>query len=192
MSKSREQINQFLGGINIEGKRVLDVGVQNNPASNYVKGIAKEYLTTDVDEEWGSDYLFDLNKDFKKSIIKGGKKFDVVFCLEVLEHCWNPVQAIWNLFDLVDEGGVCYISVPFINPIHDKWDYLRYTPEWFEKVLPMVGFKGFKIHLRRASIGTEDLMRFYQGEGLRMSKIREVMGDGHLKNLIGVIVEAGK
>lgn len=192
MSKSREQINQFLSGISIEGKSVLDVGVQNNPAYKYCRGHADKYVTMDIDEEWKPDVVGDLNLPVSVALKREIVRFDVVFCLEVLEHCWNPIEALKNLFEFTKEGGVCYLSVPFINPIHDKWDYLRYTPEWFEKVIPMVGFKSFEIHVRRASLGLEYLMEFYKSEGLRMSKIREVMGDGNLKNLIGVIVEAHK
>lgn len=200
MSKSREQINKFLSEINITGKKVLDVGVQDNPAYKYCRGTAEKYLTLDVDNQWNPNFVYDLNDDkidlsILNNILNADKiigGFDIVFCLEVLEHCWNPIVALKNLYDFTSENGVCYISVPFINPIHDKWDFLRYTPEWFEKVLPMVGFKEFKIHLRKATVGIKDLMNFYQGEGLKMSKIREAMGDGGLKDLIGVIVEARK
>ncbi len=189
MSKSREQINHFLSQINITHKTVLDVGVQDNPAYKYCRGTASKYKTLDVDKEWNPDILADINEEYPFHLYDS---YEVVFALEVLEHCWNPIQALKNLSSFTAKDGVCYISVPFINPIHDKWDFLRYTPEWFEKVLPMVGFKEFTIHLRKATIGRDDLMKFYQGEGLKLSKIREVMGDGSLKDLIGVIVEARK
>ena len=189
MSKSREQINHFLNGIDIEGKLVLDVGVQNNPASNYCKGKASVYKTLDIDGQWNPDFVNDLN-DYV--INKNDLSFDIVFCMEVLEHVWNPINALKNLYKYTKENGVCYISVPFINPIHDKWDYLRYTPEWFKKVLPRVGFKDIKITNRMASVGQCSLSHFYTEEGLKFSKIRKQMGDSELINLIGVIVEARK
>jgi len=190
VSKSREQINQFLSTIDITDKAVLDVGVQNNPASNYTKGVAKKYLTMDVDDEWKPDLVADLNYRLPTFELTG--LHDIVFCLEVLEHCWHPVEAVKNLAGFTKEGGVCYISVPFINPIHDKWDFLRYTDEWFKVVLPKVGFKEVRIHYRMATEGFEILKAFYQSEGLRMSKIRQGMGDGNKLALIGLIVEARK
>jgi len=200
MSKSREQINQFLSEINLDGKTVLDVGVQDNPAAKYCNGSARKYLTMDVDREWRPNFLYDLNDDkidigYLGNLVNQQhfkNRFDVVFCLEVLEHCWSPVQALENLFDFTKEGGTCYISTPFINPLHDKWDYLRYTPEWFEKVLPMVGFKEFTIKKRYATLGVLDLIKFYQAEGLRMSKIRLNKGQHKDQALIGLFIEAKK
>jgi len=200
MSCSRNQINKFLGEIDITGKTVLDVGVQNNPARKYTKGETKKYMTLDIDNEWSPDLVLDINEtDIDLSIftniinaqrIRGG--FDIVFCLEVLEHCWNPIEAVRNLAEFTADGGVCYISVPFINPLHDKWDYLRYTPEWFEKVLPIVGFKRVVVKKRMATNGVLDLMTFYRNEGLRMSKIRLKAGQSKDQALIGLFVEAHK
>lgn len=195
MSKSREQINQFLSGINIDGKTVLDVGVQDNPAYKYCRGTAEKYLTMDIDKEWKPNLVYDLNyfglvKELQKNNLED--RFDIVFCLEVLEHCYEPHFALLNIFDSLKDGGIAYISVPFINPIHDKWDYLRYTPEYFEKVLPQIGFSDFDIKLRKTTLGKQELMNFYQAEGLRMSKIRQQMGDGDKLDLIGLFIEAKK
>lgn len=188
MSKSREQINKFLSQIDITDKSVLDVGVQNNPAKKYTKGEAKEYLTIDVDAEWGPDLVADLNDKLPSFEVAG--LFDVVFCLEVMEHCWNPIQVLKNLSEFTKKGGVCYVSVPFINPIHDKWDYLRYTGEWFMRVAPMVGFTKLDINYRMAE--GNKILEFYQEEGLRMSKIRHEMGDGKLIKMVGLFIKAYK
>lgn len=190
MSKSREQINKYLSQIDISNKSVLDVGVQNNPAKKYTKGEPKEYLTIDVDAEWSPDLVADLNEPMSNALIKEIKRFDVVFCLEVMEHCWNPIQVLKNLSEFTKEGGVCYISVPFINPIHDKWDYLRYTDEWFTRVATMVGFSKLDVKYRMAE--GNKILEFYQEEGLRMSKIRHEMGDGQLIKMVGLFICATK
>lgn len=189
MSKSREQLNFYLSQIDITGKRVLDVGVQNNPARKYVKGEPKEYLTVDIDDKWKPDFVRDLNLPSFKN---GLGVYDVVFCLEVLEHCYDPIMAVKNLFNVTKKGGVCYMSAPFINPLHDEWDYLRFTPEWFYKVLPMVGFKEVVVKERISTVGRESLLWFYKEEGLRMSKLRYERGEGNKLPLIGCFVEARK
>ena len=200
MSCSRNQINKFLGEIDITGKTVLDVGVQNNPARKYTKGETKKYMTLDIDNEWSPDLVLDINEtDIDLSIftniinaqrIRGG--FDIVFCLEVLEHCWNPIEAVRNLAEFTADGGVCYISVPFVNLIHDKWDMLRYTYQFFEKVLPMVGFKSVEIKRRIATVGLNDYMNFNKKEGIRMSKVTQKMGlSKHIAD-IGYFVIAKK
>ncbi len=93
---------------------------------------------------------------------------DVVFCLETLEHLWNPISALKNLEKLTKE--VCYISTPFINPIHDVVDYVRYTFQWYEMVLPKFGFKKVVVR-RREATSKELLMAFFNQEGMRMSKV---------------------
>ena len=41
-------------------------------------------------------------------------KFDAVFCLEVFEYVWNPVEAFKNLWRLMNNDSVAYVSFPAI------------------------------------------------------------------------------
>lgn len=193
MSKSREQLNEFLSHIDIQGKSVLDVGVQDKPAKNRTKGEPKSYWTLDIDESWSPDLVGDLNlpwEDFVAQVWKGKEKVDVVFCLETLEHCWDPVQALTNMANILRSGGVMYVSTPFINPHHDTHDYLRFTNEWYRDVMPRVGLKVVNIKERTATAGKSLLQAFYNAEGLRVSKIRPEYGNYTYP--IGYFVEAIK
>lgn len=171
MSLSRNQINNWLKTINITGKSVLDVGAgpKEKWALNIVKGKPRLYNTSDCDANFGCHAEADLNNP-----IPWKSNYDVVFCLEVLEHTWNPVQALTHLTEVAKE--VIYISVPFINPHHDKWDYFRITGEWFQMVFPKLGFKNVKVIERSATEGRKLLEQFYTKEGLRISKIRPEFG----------------
>jgi len=120
------------------------------------------------------------------------KQYDIVFCLETLEHVWNPTEAVKFLYNITKEGGTCYISVPFINPIHDEWDYLRFTDEWFKKVLPKVGFRSVEIKRRVATKGLDDLMNFYKAESMRFSKVRIKRDELHKLEDIGYWIVAKK
>jgi len=189
MSLSRNKINSWLSNIDIQGKSVLDVGSgkKTKQARDYTKGKPKKYVMLDVNKEVEPDIVMDLNEDGWL-----GEEFDIVFCLETLEHCWNPINAIEKLYRMLKMGGTCYISVPFINPIHDTWDMLRFTNEWFEKVLPIVGFKKVEIERRIATNGLESLMDFYKLEGMRMSKIRLKNNERHKIGDIGYCIIAYK
>ena len=199
MSLSRNQLNDYLKTINIQDKRVLDVGVQDKPTSRLTQGTPLTYKTLDIDPQWKPDIVGDLNdpeltvKLLQESAYQDTDGtnigFDTVFCIEVLEHCWDPVQAITNLSQCMKHGGNLYISTPFINPHHDQVDYLRYTNEWYRDVLPRFGLKPH-IMERKATAGTGLLTAFYQAEGLRVSKIRPEFG--HYSNPIGYIVHAVK
>lgn len=195
MSKSREQLNVFLSEIDIEGKLCLDIGVQDKPTSRLTKGTPSKYMTLDIEGKWSPDIIADLNEDwgvwvghtYSKEMEKNGG-FDAIFCIETLEHCWNPLQAVQNMSGVLKEGGDLYISVPFIGPHHDVVDYLRFTHEWFEEVLPKFGLEIIKIGERVATIGRADLIQFFSKEHMRVSKIRPEYG--HYTYPVGYFVHA--
>lgn len=199
MSKSREQLNVFLSEIDIEGKICLDVGVQDKPTSRLTRGVPKRYFTLDIDEKWSPDIVADLNDgsgfvgkipDHVFSEMDKNQGFDAIFCIETLEHCWNPIQAVDNLSLYLKEGGDLYISVPFIGPHHDVVDMLRFTHEWFEKVLPIFNLNIVSIKERVATEGRSNLIEFYSKEYMRISKIRPEYG--HYTYPIGYFVHAKK
>ncbi|GIR20556.1 hypothetical protein CM15mP35_08170 [bacterium] len=39
---------------------------------------------------------------------------------EVLEHTKNPINAIQNLYEIIDENSYVMLSTPFIFHIHDE------------------------------------------------------------------------
>ncbi len=190
MSKSREQVNDYLKRIDIQGKIVLDVGVQDHPTSRLTRGEAERYYTLDIDPQWKPDVVADLNDpDFKRIVQEAIKRpapsplkhifeadVDTIFCIEVLEHCWNPVQAVTNLASIMANNGDLYITTPFINPHHDVVDYLRYTNEWYRDVLPKVGLDVVQIIERVSTVGRDLLMQFYTIEGMKISRIRPEYG----------------
>lgn len=50
-------------------------------------------------------YQHDLYSSFDR-------RFDIVFCMEVLEHLEYPDVALKNLIDMVDDGGALILAVP--------------------------------------------------------------------------------
>jgi len=54
--------------------------------------------------------------------------FDVIMCIEVLEHVNNPFKVASNLDFFLKPGGTIIIVVPFSYPYHeDPEDYCRFT-----------------------------------------------------------------
>jgi len=197
MSLVRDQIINWLRKIDITRKTVLDVGSGSREkyASNWTMGKPKRYVSLDINKDFNPSIIGDLNKDTWEELnsqIKPPKTFDIVFCLETLEHCWNPLNAIKVLYEATKEKGTCYISAPFINPIHDDVDYLRYTDEWFLKALSEVGFKEVDIERIIATRGLNSLMSFYQEEAMKFSKIRINRGEMYKLKDIGYLVTSKK
>lgn len=42
-----------------------------------------------------------------------GKKYKTIFLMEVLEHIKNPLYLMAQVYDLLEDDGVCYIAVPY-------------------------------------------------------------------------------
>lgn len=186
MSYYREQLENWLKRIEVNASDVLDVGGMANPVKDRVKTFnVKNYKTLDNGAETleRPDYFYDVNY-----LVDLSMDFDVVFCLEVFEYIYNPVQAIENLGAFIRPGGLLYVSFPAIYPVHEPIDidYLRYTKRAIEKLLPLGGFDRWEITPRVATIGVNELAKFYHSEGMHPVKGNSVIYD------IGYMVKAWK
>ena len=78
---------------------------------------------------------------------------DCVLCCEVLEHIKEPRQCCNEIWRVLKPGGVVFISVPFLLPIHaDPDDYHRFTPSGLKILLD--DFNSIDIIPMGGSLGT--------------------------------------
>ena len=190
MSYYKTQLEEWLETIDVKAEKVLDVGGGSNP----VKGRTKSWEVLDYKildnktEEMVQrpDYIFDINK--KEEIIPEKLKYDIIFCLEVFEYVWNPVQAMENLYKWLKAGGILYISFPFIYPHHspDGRDYLRYTRWGVDKLFKEAGFRTSKVRPRTEINSDPTLLQWFLKE--KMHPCRDY--DGH--NEIGYLCKCMK
>ena len=156
MSFYRDQLENWLSGIEVKADRVLDVGGKDLPVKGRTKTweVNKTYAVLDLPE-------YDLN-DYG-----GSDEADIVFCLEVMEYIHNPVRAMENLYDLLKFGGTLYITFQFIYPWHKPVadDCLRYTRSGVVKLLK--DFKMVKIQERFAKY-PDKLLDFYKSGGMHV------------------------
>lgn len=167
MSYYRNQLEEWLKGISVDADSVLDVGGGENPVKNRVASWnVRKYRILDSEAQFKPHIFGDINY-----IVDVDQPYDVLFCLEVFEYVWNPVQAIENISSFLKSGGVAYISFPTIYPLHNPpgTDYLRYTKFGIEKLLSRGMFK-WEITPRIATLGREKLAQFYQIEGMHPMK----------------------
>ncbi len=85
------------------------------------RGFAVESL--DIDPTRRPDIVGDIARhDF------GGRQYDYIVVIEVLEHVAEPHEAARNLLRALRSGGTLLLSTPFVFPLHDRpRDYFRYT-----------------------------------------------------------------
>jgi SAM-dependent methyltransferase len=172
MSFYRNQLEAWLKTFNIKADRVLDLGGAANPIRSRVKSFeAKEYVCFDSGaEESKTDYFkFDINLPLEQltGYNEGSFKFDCLFCLEVFEYVWNPVEAFRNVSRLLCDDGVAYISFPAIYPVHNptEIDFLRYTKRAIEKYCELNKFEIIEL-IPRVATAREELSSFYSKEGM--------------------------
>lgn len=59
-----------------------------------------------------------------------------VVCVEVLEHVFDPIRAVQEMHRVLRPGGVAILTSVMFMPIHaHPWDFWRFTPDGFAKLL---------------------------------------------------------
>jgi len=191
MSIAREQLEAWLKKIDVDTKAVLDVGGSQLPIINRVNSFkVEDYKILDLknphEKNCGVDIVCDLSSSSVHEISSAshGQKFDVVFCIEVMEYIHDPFSAIYNLVNLTKSYGTLYISFPFIYPVHNPAgkDFLRYTPEGAEFLLKKAGFKIVEHCLRR---GDANIKRLFDRYGMKARKKID-------HSIIGSLIKAKK
>jgi len=86
----------FLLSQEIRKATIIDLTRNKNPLFNYIEA------------------------DLTKKLPSLKRKFKTIFIMEVLEHLENPLYLLAQVYDLLAEDGVCYISIPYteIGPNH--------------------------------------------------------------------------
>lgn len=115
-----ERLRELFEGIR-QHKIVLDLG---SGRTTYQEKIPNAiYVTADINKEFCPTVCCDAhNLCFKD------KSFDVVVCVELLEHCHTPQRVIDEISRILKKKGICILSTRFIYPIHgDPYDFYRYT-----------------------------------------------------------------
>lgn len=102
-----------------EGKKLLDLG----SVTNYLLNFAKEegYETTGLDivdhKNFGHELIV---ADFDSYQVD--RKFDVIYANHFFEHIHYPLEAIRKCYEMLNIGGLIFISMP--DPFQIDWgDY---------------------------------------------------------------------
>ena len=114
-------------GRGMTGKRILEIG-SGRPVNGVYKYSARkhfhesnEFVASDVVAAYGH-HVIDITTD------RIDEEFDIVLCVNVLEHIDAFHTAVDNIHKAVKRGGTAIIGVPGYYPLHDEpKDYWRFT-----------------------------------------------------------------
>ncbi len=120
-------------------------------------------------------------KDLNFSSMPIGRKFDIIFALDVIEHLQNPLWFVTQLEKILKDDGRIYAAMPY-NPmwLWVKGHYFEMSPRRFEKwiVIPaglwIMRKKSFIFTMdwRAIFVGIRPLIRVLTGEKEWQSLIR--------------------
>jgi SAM-dependent methyltransferase len=135
---------------------VLDIGKSMREDFNKIK--CKEIKTLDINifQDY-PDIQLDLSEEFEIEKTELYERFDVIICLAVLEHVYNPFIAIQNLKKMLTHNGIIFGYVPFLYHYHaprDLYfqDYYRYSKDGLAYLLK--DFKDIKIYPVRGRLSS--------------------------------------
>lgn len=116
--------------------KVIDIGGRDvetgNPKSIFTDA-GMEYTSLDLIKGNNVDIVMDA-EDIQKNMEP--EQYDVVCCLETLEHVKRPWIIIENCRYLLKKGGWLVLTAPGINHQKHEWpgDYYRYFESTFRYV----------------------------------------------------------
>ncbi|MHB8470409.1 MAG: class I SAM-dependent methyltransferase [Gaiellaceae bacterium] len=125
----RQPLAAWLAAQDVHGARVLDVGCGDRRNDALLAGAAAIV---------GFDVPGNVRADVHGSIdaipVEDGS-FDIVLCLQVLEHVRNPAAAVRELRRVVRPGGRVLCSTHGVYPFHPNPDDLwRWTHDGLERL----------------------------------------------------------
>ena len=92
---------------------------------------AKEHIGCDIQPGLGVDRIEDIHQ-----LTFDDNSVGTIICLETLEHVADPIRAVQEMYRVLAPGGLLAISSLMFFPIHaHPWDFWRFTPEGFDKLL---------------------------------------------------------
>lgn len=178
-SSYRITLDDWLRQLDVKADRLLDIGGSQLPLKGRTKSFdVGTYLIADMAEPHidspKPDIILDMNEEWSKQVsaqsIFLNKQFDSIFCLEVFDYIFDPVQAFSNIEWLLTIGGTAWVSFPSFYPTHQpiEDDALRYMESGIRKLADKAGLEIVQMIRRRPE--TNLLQQFFSAERLRAAK----------------------
>ena len=113
----------------IKDKKILEIGAGEGYKVEKYFHNSNVYIKTDI-IDYDNVKKLDITKDKLESI------YDVIICINVLEHIYDYQSALENIFSGLKKGGMLFLSSPMFYPLHMlPDDYWRFTPSTLKKLL---------------------------------------------------------
>lgn len=165
-----DRLSAFINGFRLSPTRCLDIGCGSG------------YLLRNLHEDYGAEVVgYDLFPPRRPVIdtITSSKeevtgKFDLITCIHVLEHVYDPMEEVLWMASLLKPGGTLMIEVPMVEKI-----YLPHIFIFSKKALNMMfeatGLEYFPIDLPSLACDNKIVVQSFIA----------LLGDGYSKYTAG-------
>lgn len=126
--------------IDVHKKRILDVGCASGyigetlrRQGNYVVGI--DIVKKDIAKAkkvLNKAYIFDIETDNTKIL---GENYDLIIMVEVMEHLFDPEEAVKRFLPLLKPGGQILLSTPNVVHLYIRLKFLLGIFEYQEETV---------------------------------------------------------
>ncbi len=137
-----------------DAKSILDLGASFGDFLLAFKNLGLECFGAEIDpagiDACKAKGLKVIKADLKSDKLEFNRKFDIITCLETIEHFHNPENILENVKKLLAPNGIFVVTtlnwtLTYRNFYHDYTHVKPYTPRALERMLMHTGFKIVKI-----------------------------------------------
>lgn len=189
-SSYRLELDRWLSQLDVSALTVLDIGGSQLPVKGRTSSWnVQRYLIADLPnphvDSPKPDIVMDLNKRGTDINNQGFITADLIFCLEVFDYVFDPINALEHINLHLEKGGTAWVTFPMMYPLHQpvEDDALRYMPGGIRKLAESVGLKIVQMIPRRTE--TDAIYKGFRTERMRCAKHED-------HNISGWIVEFKK
>lgn len=132
---------ELLSQLHLSGN-VLDMG--GGQRASYLKVMPKgaEISSANIDPKIEPTHLVEPGQPLPFA----DASFDAVICFNTLEHIYDVMGVVNELYRVVKPGGQVHVIVPFMFRIHGHPDdYTRATPSWWRETFSRANFSALRL-----------------------------------------------
>lgn len=148
---SRRFTDTFVRGLagRSRGNRILEIGSGKATNGTYLKSYkhyfdaTNDFIQSDINPAYGHRVVDLMRMEYEDA-------FDMILCLNVLEHVFDLEGAARSLHRAIRSPGLVGVVVPALYPLHDEpYDYWRLTEHSLRRVFSdfrdlEIGYSGLR------------------------------------------------
>jgi hypothetical protein len=170
-SSYRLELDKWLSQLEVEANSVLDIGGAQLPVKGRTKTWqVKDYQIADLPSPHKDSPKPDIEIDLNNPSNVLHNYYDLIFCLEVFDYVYDPINALEIIEEGLVLGGTAWITFPSIYPLHQpvEDDALRYMPAGIKKLAQATNLDITQMIARKPE--TYGWQQFCNNERLRAAK----------------------